>query len=520
MLHKPLHSILLALIITFTSIPLSATAESLGRAFSLGDGRDVATGFWKLAFSENSAGKVRPQRSHLPTEEDSAIGIALPICAESKTTACIDSLEVRMLGEEWQSAKVLPAIGQRYYDYGSCCEEPLIDKRTSEWRENTSKKLPAGSTSRLWSLPIPHAGGSDYLVSVGFSGFGSGVKNQSSFRFDEFEASITPVVVTTNSDRTTCRDGQLEESEQGGNGPCIRAYDFPVNTEYRLKVYLGSYSSNLSGWLDARIIEGRFTFDKRKKLLTIQGQPAIVPVAATNEISIAEVEADPKLCAISSCSGTLWKEMKKSSIGIFGGVESNSRIALDQFRGIEKYLPEKSLGNNTVWRFSSLPTSGDFSICAPKGEFSGIVSTNATVYASGPPRWLKKTSEVSFELGATHLLQDGDKFLGYYKLFLSEAVAKCIWGNNLVGSQARVEILENGKEVSTNTSAVKLANGWVAFEAEGFTFSTPDIRVALIGKKQMKSNASSVVCAKGKVEKLIKNVPGTSVKCPTGFKRK
>lgn len=499
----------------------TSVADGQAGAFSIGDGRDVPAGSWRIAFSENSAGKVRPQRSHLPISDDSAVGAALPICSEIKASACIKSFQARVKSQAWQDGNVLPAIGQRYYHYGTCCEEPIIDKSTSQWKEDVSRKLPPGSTARVWELPIAHAGGLGYLVSVGLGGVGSGVDSRSTFQFNQFEASITPVTVALNANRETCRDGQLEENEQGGEGPCIRAFDFPENTEYKLEIYVGNYLSNLSGWLDARIIKGKFDYDRSKKLLTLQGEPATIPVTATSDISFEAVEQDKVLCNIAYCKDPIWKSMRQNeAFGIFSGVTSNELLSITQFKGVAKYLPEKAVGTNTVWRFSALPTSGDYSACAPRGEFSGIVSTNATVYTSGPPKWLKQTSEVLFSVGATHLLPNGEEFKGYYKLFMSERVAKCIWGITASGSKARIEVIENGTGVSSKTTSLAVEKGWLTFEAEGFTFSTPEIRVTLLGKKGSSRSPSSIICLKGKTERVVKNVGGVAANCPSGFKRK
>jgi hypothetical protein len=487
-------------------------------AYSLGDGRNVTSGFWKLAFAEDSAGKIRPWRSHISTSSDSKIGVALPICSESKTTACIKSVSVRQKNQSWQSGVALPAFGQRFYHYSSFAEDSMVDKETSTWNEERKRNLPSAATPRAWELPVAHKGGSSYLVSVGFEGYGTGANNQDSFNFNRFEASISPTSLTPNSNSTNCRDGQLEELSEGGAGMCLRAYDFPQETEFKIEVLLGTFNSNLSGWLDARIINGSFTFNKKTRLLTIQGAPAQVPVVSTEEIKFAEVESDSSLCAVAFCKNDSWPQMKmNSSFGIFSSQTSNDFESLKSFKKIEKFLPEKAAGLNTIWRFSSMPTAGDFSKCAPQGDFSGIISTNATVYTPGPPSWSRKTGEVSFEVGAPHLINEDQEFLGYYKLFVSELVANCVWGVNLANAQAKVEIVDSGDKTKAETTSVKLENGWVTFKAEGFTFSTPEIKVSLIATKASTSVPTTTIsCLKGKT---VKKVTGKGARCPAGFKK-
>ena len=509
------------LLVVAIFFPLSITSANSTNAqdlaFSLGDGRSVTSGFWKLAFAEDSAGKIRPWRSHISTASDSQIGVALPICSESKTTSCIKSVSVRQKNQSWKSGVALPSFGQRFYHYSSFTEDSMVDKETSTWEEERKRNLPAAATPRAWELPVAHKGGSSYLVSVGFEGYGTGRNNQDSFNFNRFEANISPTSLTPNSNSTDCRDGQLEELSEGGTGVCLRAYDFPQDTEFKIEVLLGNFNSNLSGWLDARIINGSFTFDKKTRLLTIQGFPAQVPVVSTKEIKFADVESDPSLCAVAYCKDGAWPQMKmNTSFGIFSAQTSNDLESLKSFKKIEKFLPEKASGLNTIWRFSSMPSAGDFSKCAPVGEFSGIISTNATVYTPGPPSWNRKTGDVSFEVGAPHLVNDDQEFLGYYKLFVSELVANCVWGVNLANAQAKVEIGESGDKSKAETTSVKRENGWVTFKAEGFTFSTPEIKVSLIAAKASKSAPSTISCVKGKT---VKKVSGKGARCPAGFKK-
>jgi hypothetical protein len=57
-------------------------------------------------------------------------------------------------------------------------------------------------------------------------------------------------------------------------------------------------------------------------------------------------------------------------------------------------------------------------------------------------------------------------------------------------------------------------NGWLYLSANGFSYSSPMIKVKL---SQAKNQRYSIFCVKGKVTKKITAV---NPKCPTGYKKK
>jgi hypothetical protein len=104
---------------------------------------------------------------------------------------------------------------------------------------------------------------------------------------------------------------------------------------------------------------------------------------------------------------------------------------------------------------------------------------------------------------------------------------------------SRVEIsITNASSGESKGSTVELSrNGnWVYLSAEGFTFSSPTLKVKLIQDKKIETAPApasepqvsaaappkvavkkSITCVKGKITRKI---AGTNPKCPAGFKKK
>ena len=169
------------------------------------------------------------------------------------------------------------------------------------------------------------------------------------------------------------------------------------------------------------------------------------------------------------------------------------------------------------------------------GKLAGIVSTNSTTYAVGPPTFDSGTESLNYELASAHSTSKGQDFLGTYNLLLDASVARCIYGFSNAPTSATITIINDGKEQIVSTTLLKENNGWLSLAAYGFTFSSPTIRVKLTQEKPkemeqaqpqtkievaaptvVKKQVKTITCTKGKT---VKKFSGTSPKCPTGYKK-
>ncbi len=156
------------------------------------------------------------------------------------------------------------------------------------------------------------------------------------------------------------------------------------------------------------------------------------------------------------------------------------------------------------------------------GQFSGLVSTNATQYISGAPTFDAVNGTLDYKVAAPHLLSDGTTFQGSYNLQISDTLARCIYGFSNAPISATISVIGLDGENKVATTIVSDSGGFLRLSANGFTFSSPNIKVKLTQSASAKavtsgSKAVTIInCLKGKASK---KVSGAKPVCPPGYKR-
>jgi hypothetical protein len=212
-----------------------------------------------------------------------------------------------------------------------------------------------------------------------------------------------------------------------------------------------------------------------------------------------------------------------------------------------EYLPDKAQALPTAWSIRTISVSDLNSAKFPTKclnldeSFAGLVTTNATAYSSGPPRFDAATGTLEYQVAAPHFEKDGvTPFKGSYDLAIRSDVARCIYGFTSAPVQATISILSSGAEQKITSTTFKEENGWMNFSAKNFEFSSPKLMLKLTQNSPTeqvqtpvpKSSAtaaapatspsrpavktSSITCSKGK---LKKKVSGTKPRCPAGYKK-
>lgn len=150
-------------------------------------------------------------------------------------------------------------------------------------------------------------------------------------------------------------------------------------------------------------------------------------------------------------------------------------------------------------------------------SFSGVISTNATVFVQGPPK-LDSDGNLDFQIAATSLKENGEINFGTYNLNIADDVAKCIWGTSSLGIGASISVITQEGIKQIATTSIGKSNGQLNFAASGFHYSTNRISISIGAKVQNSSKnsqkKSSITCVKGK---LIKKVTAVKPKCPKGY---
>jgi len=202
--------------------------------------------------------------------------------------------------------------------------------------------------------------------------------------------------------------------------------------------------------------------------------------------------------------------------------------AIDQWKSTEKYIDPKLTIEHSVWEFSVIPLeeSGDLwvskckSVMSSGPSFSGVISTNATVFVQGPPK-LDSSGNLDFKVAATALKENGEVNLGTYNLSIASEVAKCIWGSSSLGIGASISVVTEDGVRQVAATSIGSSEGQLNFSASGFHYSINKISVSL-GQNSGASMSSAVkkstiTCVKGK---LSKKVTALKPKCPAGYKKK
>jgi hypothetical protein len=254
-------------------------------------------------------------------------------------------------------------------------------------------------------------------------------------------------------------------------------------------------------------------------VVSIQGTPATVSTIATVEIQ----KSDPLYLASPWASGA---EARGSGLHetAFG------RDGLATYKRLESKIQEKAVSTNTYWRLSSwTQPEGQVNCPAAKGVL-GIVLTNATTYDPKAPTWNAASNSLDFQVASSHLKEDGSLNEGYYRLWISEPYAKCLWGANASKRNASISVLGANGETQVATTTFGGSSGWIHFDASGYHHSSPTITVRLLDEQAKVTEPVAVLpkpgkkvtitCVNTKNKKLTKKVTAVGPKCPTGYKNK
>jgi hypothetical protein len=333
-------------------------------------------------------------------------------------------------------------------------------------KPNKSINLPLGSTSSIWQVPgAEHAGGSDlYLVTASLEVGGLVEGKRPNFFINTFNTSISPISVSSGS---SC-------SIKAGSS-CYQEHDFNPEhlVELRLKV-----QNTVQGWFGGRLKSTDIAITKaggNQSLYRISGYP--VKVATFNE-RLPYDQASP---AIQKSIEQWCPKDQPSCIGYgLNGYDTAGHIRnLELWRKMTK---DSASGVAVRWAIRSIQNSqGSFCSSSAKGKVLGIVSTNATVFDGGSPKFAKGT--LNYVVAGMHYLPGGEqKVLGTYDLVMDSGYARCLYRLGKVPVSATVSVTGSGDKTIA-TTVVGESKGWLKLAAYGYTFSKKTIKVKIVRSK-------------------------------------
>ena len=334
------------------------------------------------------------------------------------------------------------------------------------------------------------------------------------------------------------------------NGNCLLRHAFPVGIEFRVTVDL---SEEPNGWFHGRMKDPEILIDKRDTggvRLSVSAQSTRQPVFYWGK-SYAQMSPEQRRIW-DGCVPTFecfnstripWSFPNKEPDGNKRNVQFYARPTgeklIDFMQQFLKETGDKAVVVPSAWNIRALSSNemSGATACFAQGKgVKGIVTTNATVYTEGPPRF--DGSTLQYRVAAPHYTPQGEEFRGTYNLVMKSGVARCLYGFTSAPINATIEVFGEGGEKSVATTVVGERDGWLYLAAHNFTFSSPTIRATISQEQPLVSPSptptptpatsapnvdsagvikKTIQCKKGKKSRQVSAV---KPKCPDGFKRR
>jgi hypothetical protein len=190
------------------------------------------------------------------------------------------------------------------------------------------------------------------------------------------------------------------------------------------------------------------------------------------------------------------------------------------------HIGDKATANLSTWSVRTLSAEemqGTDECLTDEKRIVGLVTTNATQYSGGPPKYNRKTATLDYQVAAPHYRSGGGKFFGIYDLIMRSDVARCLYGFSNVPLNASVSVVDDEGVTTVGTRNISEKDGWIKIAAYGFGFSAPTVKVkftqgktsGVAKKPSAVVQSKSIVCTKGKQQRTVSGAKPT---CPKGWK--
>lgn len=305
-------------------------------------------------------------------------------------------------------------------------------------------------------------------------------------------------------------------------GVCYKQSSTNLETSFTLKLRL---PKNIGGWFRGRLNSPTInvtSLNANSNQITVSANPVAMPIMG-GWVKYADL---PREFIANLYPSGGYPESPSQTLGLYADASQGSR-GFEEFIAWAPYLKDKALMTLDTWSFGTNRGRAANQCLSNTSSVAGIVTTNASVYSSEPPKWDPKEMSLDYKIAAPHFSESGAENLGSYTLAISNEVIKCLYGLGQLPASATVSIVYSDSVKSIGTVAVGSREGWSYFSANGFTYSTPTIRIKFSAPTPEKTTQAgsqlpakknqSITCQKGKV---TKKVIAINPKCPSGFKKK
>jgi hypothetical protein len=491
--------------------------------------------------------------ANCPSDEYQEFTTPVGLCSSGNDYDCVDQI----LAEKADGTK-LPYTFVRSFP----------ETNQFAFSGNKESKLPKSGNSFIVDIPgAPHVGGSLYYIAAILGG--NRMPSQGTFNTNSLRVSINAVTFQSGSYSTPTpiidlnKNGTFPSVGRAGDPRCniqcsnteiALGQAMPLDIKFGISMRL---NAKVTGWLNGRVskVDSKISIDS-DGLQNIQviGYPVKVPLVfgwtqkSTAPQAIKEFYGtmtaeqvnggngygkclDPTLAPdapLGPCKPIYWESVLRRP--------GKNLQALQEVAAWLPYLKDTSVVAPTRWNISSLENGSLKGCYADSSRLSGIVTTNATGFVSGPPDFNTQDQTLEYKVLAPHFLNDGTVFKGTYDLAIDSNFARCIYGFTNAPVSASISIVSTDGSNQVATVVTSEHDGWIHLGAYGFTFSSPTLKVKLTQEKPVVATPTpsaapagetkqaagtamkqTITCVKGK---LTKKVTATSPKCPTGYKKK
>lgn len=454
-------------------------------------------------------------------------------CSINPNSACVEKISLLLPDKSVVTAK--PVL-----------EIPLRTKTFPGRFDASGKGYPPGLSSWFWEADLPGAPKSRFLARGTVTTYARMAGGTLDFQKPTFNFELVPVtfevapVVAPRLENFKFKNTQEPVVRQVSIQPSCLAHDtnicyhrakFPADSRASVTLQL---PNRLTGWLNGRLVRPNVTTEKINEIYD-----RIVVEAGPSENIIAggwvEWKQIPEKLFFND-DGTP-NTMGVGRLDGAAGMYSGSVGAIEEYLEWQQYLGDKALLKEEGWTISSTVVEST-TACGNQTGLQGVVAANASAYSPGAPAFNQATQTLDYKVAAPHFAPDGkSENLGTYGLSMRADLVQCLYGVTEVPSRVEISIT-NASSGESKGSTVELSrNGnWVYLSAEGFTYSSPTLKVKLVQDKKIESAPApssntqasaapapkvlikkSITCIKGKI---TRKVSGSNPKCPTGFKKR
>ena len=495
-------------------------------------------------------------------------GLETVICTSTKDPACLKdgyAFYYRAVLSPCESAEQLDCIQSitAKLPDGKSSEGTVVRKWNTAltYSGDVNLRIPDGGAQSTWKIPGSNPGGSEeYALTAVINGrhvLELNGKAESS-PWINLQVNLKPIrEVTGLYQEPSSSVGAMGlgkgfftntvPSDKGcviaERNRCALAASFNLGTQFTLKLRL---SRNPNQWMHGRLSDPSVMVNpisNGAQLLTVTANPLEVPMVAGwvrwNDLPAAIKAKYPQGAGGTGADNSDFTTTDLANRILRVGMRASGQEALDDFKLWNPLLDDKPMAMRTMWSLRSI-TNSDPAIRDCDGQgLSGLVTTNAAVYSDGPPSFEKESQSLNYTVGAPHYDTAKKVFSGSYSLIMNSAVARCIYGFSNAPISAKIEIASDDGSSSVATTTLTQKDGWLRLSANGFHYSTPQIKIKLTQEKVVVAEpapsaapaapvaAATKLSPAVRVMKTIKCMKGTAAKkvtatkpiCPKSYKK-